>query len=328
MGTTKGALMTALLEPATEVTGRSAKRGHSRVSERDREVSAARLMKASADHSYDPETDVDWAAQPVPGLFYCPEAQCSLYGTDLWESLTLEQRIELSKHQVASLAAVGIWFEIILMQMLIRRSYDQKPTTDHMRYGLVEIADECRHSIMFGRMIEKMECPDYGPSWLAKLGGRFIKTFADGAVTYAGALIAEEILDSFQREAMNNDEVQPLVQMVSRIHVVEEARHVRYAKEELRRIWPTLSWVRKAWNRIFIAEAAVVITQELIHRDLYNNLGLDGHEARKAAAMNPSWQAEKARAARKLVALFEELGIINRATRWRWRQAGLLGTLP
>lgn len=316
--------MTAILEP-TLATNPPETVGSNRARDRDREVSAARLMKASADHSYDPETEVDWAAAPVPDLFYCPQTQCSLYGTELWASMTPEQRIEASKHQVASLAAVGIWFEIILMQMLIRRSYDQKPTSDHMRYGLVEIADECRHSIMFGRMIEKMECPDYGPAWLAKLGGRFIKTFADGAVTYAGALIAEEILDSFQREAMNNEAVQPLVQTVSRIHVVEEARHVRYAKEELRRIWPTLSWYRKAWNRMFIAGAAVVITDQLIHRELYANIGLDGHEARKQAARNPHWRAAKARSARKLVALFEELGIINRVTRWRWRRAGLLG---
>lgn len=317
--------MTAVLEPTT--TGRSgpAKSCHSRVSERDREISAARLMKASAENSYDPETEVDWDAAPTPGLLYCPETQCSLYGTPLWDAMTLEERMEFSKHQVASLAAVGIWFEIILMQMLIRRSYDQKPTSDHMRYGLVEIADECRHSIMFGRMIEKMGCPDYGPSRLATFGGRFIKTFSDGAVTYAGALIAEEILDSFQREAMNNDAVQPLVQTVSRIHVVEEARHVRYAKEELRRIWPTLPWWRKAWNRTFIAGAAVVITDELINRQMYANLGLDGQEARKAAALNPNWQAAKAHSARKLVAFFEELGIINRATRWRWRKAGLLG---
>ena len=316
--------MTAILEPTT-LTPAVEPIPANRARERDREVSAARLMKASADHSYDPETEVDWLAPPVPGLLYCPETQCSLYGTALWDGMTPEQRIDASKHQVASLAAVGIWFEIILMQMLIRRSYDQKPTTDHMRYGLVEIADECRHSIMFGRMIEKMECPDYGPAWLAKVGGRFIKTFADGAVTYAGALIAEEILDSFQREAMNDGSVQPLVQTVSRIHVVEEARHVRYAKEELRRIWPTLPWYRKAWNRVLIAGAAVVITDQLIHRDLYANLGLDGHEARKAAALNPNWQAAKARSARKLVAFFDELGIINRATRWRWRRAGLLG---
>lgn len=293
---------------------------------RERERTAARLIKSSAKHSFDPEIEVDWANwKPEPGLYYCPLDQANLLGTSLWEEMTLEQRIESTKHQVMSIAAVGVWFELILMQMLIRRAYDQSPTTDHMRYGLIEIADECRHSIMFGRMIETTGCPDYGPRPLAKALGRFFKTIADGPVTYAGALIAEEILDSFQRDAVPDENVQPLVRTVSRIHVVEEARHVSYAKEELERIWPTLPWYRKAIDRVLIAGAAVVITRELLNPEIYDHLGADAKRARKEAKNNPQWKAAKVHAARKLVSFFNELGIINGAVRWRWKLAGLLG---
>ena len=38
-----------------------------------------------------------------------------------------------------------------------------------------------------------------------------------------------------QRLTFPDERVQPLVRGVTRIHVVEEARHVRYAREELRR---------------------------------------------------------------------------------------------
>ena len=34
-----------------------------------------------------------------------------------------QQRIELSKHEVASIASTGLWFEIILMQLLARYAY-------------------------------------------------------------------------------------------------------------------------------------------------------------------------------------------------------------
>ena len=47
----------------------------------------------------------------------------SLYGTALWERLTEEQRIELSRHEVASVASVGLWFEMILMQMMLKDLY-------------------------------------------------------------------------------------------------------------------------------------------------------------------------------------------------------------
>ena len=292
---------------------------------RERELTAARLLEASAKHSYNPEIDVEWHEPPLPGLLYCPIAQCALLGTPIWEQMSIEQRMESSKHQVASIAAVGVWFELILMQMLIRRAYDQSPTTDHMRYGLVEIADECRHSIMFGRMIETFGCPDYGPGPLAKFLGRIFKAIADGPVTYAGALIAEEILDSFQRDAMPDESVQPLVRTVSRIHVVEEARHVRYAKEEFARMWAELPLWRKTIDRILIGGAAAVITRELINPGIFDHLGEQAALARKQAKRNPQWIAAKSHAARKLVSFFEEHGVINVTTRWRWRLAGLLG---
>jgi hypothetical protein len=85
----------------------------------------------------------------------------SLYGTELWDQLTEEQRITLSIHEVCSVARVGLWFEIILMQMLLRYAYDRDPRTQHIQYALTEIADECRHSVMFAKMTERYGVPDY-----------------------------------------------------------------------------------------------------------------------------------------------------------------------
>ena len=118
----------------------------------DRERTAARLLKSSAEKFYDPDVDVDWSAPPVEGMLYQPEHRTSLYGTHLWDRLTPEQRIELSRHEVASVASNGIWFEVILMQMLLKEIYRGDPTTSHVQYALTEIADECRHSVMFAKM--------------------------------------------------------------------------------------------------------------------------------------------------------------------------------
>ena len=74
---------------------------------------------------------------------------------------------------------------------------------------------------------------------------------------FAAILIAEEILDAFQRETMADESVQPLVRMVSRIHVVEEARHVRYAREELARQVAAAGPARLAFARLVIGRAAL-----------------------------------------------------------------------
>ncbi|MCW2783568.1 MAG: rane protein, partial [Marmoricola sp.] len=63
-----------------------------------------RLLKSSARQSYDPDVDIDWDAPEVPGLWWMQPERMSLYGTTLWDELSVEQRIELSKHEVASIA--------------------------------------------------------------------------------------------------------------------------------------------------------------------------------------------------------------------------------
>nr|BFE72630.1 hypothetical protein GCM10020092_059310 [Actinoplanes digitatis] len=205
------------------------------MAESDREQTATRLLRSSAEHAYDPQVEIDWDAPLVEGRWFTPQHRSTLYGTDLWDTLSEEQRITLTRHEVVSIASLGVWFETILMQLLIREYYRQDPTAAHAQYALTEIADECRHSVMFGRMIDKLDCPVYKVGGFDDALGRWIAATATGPRMYAAILIAEEILDALQREASTDETVQPLVRMVSRIHVIEEARHVRYAREELAR---------------------------------------------------------------------------------------------
>src|SRR5688572_8731155 len=108
----------------------------------DREATAARLLKSSLDHSYEPNIDIDWSAPLVDGLWGVPEHRVSLYGTELWDTLSDEQKRTLSIHELCSVARIGLWFEMILMQMLLRYSYDRDPRSRHIQYALTEIADE------------------------------------------------------------------------------------------------------------------------------------------------------------------------------------------
>jgi hypothetical protein len=261
---------------------------------------------------------------PAPPSVCWPPERSTLYGTDLWRRMPEAQQIELTKHEVASIASVGIWFETILTQMLVRSLYDRSMTDAHARFAFTEIADECRHSMMFGRLIETLGCPDYGPGRLAHVLGRPFKTLSNGTLTFAGALYVEEILDALQREAMNDERVQPLVRAVNRIHVVEEARHMRYARDETARQVAELGPVERATSRAVLTLVAGMSTARLVHPGVYASVGLDPREAREAVRTNPNWAATKRFAARKAVDFFTDLGLITTADRRVWRSAGLI----
>jgi hypothetical protein len=289
----------------------------------DRELTAARLLSSSAEHSYDPRVEIDWDAPLSPDHYFVPPHRCSLYGTPLWDRLTEPQRITLTRHEAASTAGRGVWFETILMQLLIRDYYRQDPTTAHAQYALTEVADECRHSVMFGRMIAKLDCPVYRVGPFDDALGRWLGATASGPRMFAAILIAEEVLDALQREASSDESVQPLIRMVSRIHVVEEARHVRYARAELARQVRAASRRRLAYDRLLIARAAYLTGTGLVHPDVYRSVGIDPAQGRQAARANPHHRETLRWAGQRVVAYLEDLDLIGGPGTALWRRSGL-----
>ncbi|MER5785553.1 diiron oxygenase [Streptomyces mobaraensis] len=291
---------------------------------KDRERIAQRLLESSARHSFDPDTELDWDSPPEDGKWYWPPELVSLYGTPLWRRMPEEQRMDLARHEAASLASLGIWFEIILMQLLVRHIYDKPVTSAHVRYALTEIADECRHSKMFARMIQHGGAPAYPVARLHHNLARILKTISTTPGSFACTLLGEEILDYMQRLTFPDERVQPLVRGVTRIHVVEEARHVRYAREELRRQMKTCPRWEAELTRLSCGEAARVFSVAFVNPAVYTNVGLDRREAVAQVRASGHRREVMQAGAKRLTDFLGEIGVLRGAGRRLWRSSGLL----
>jgi hypothetical protein len=291
-----------------------------------REKTARRLLGSSSRNSYAPDLDIDWDAPPVEGMWHMQPERMSLYGTALWESLTQEQRVELSKHEVISVARVGLWFEILLMGMLASHAYDQDPASEHTQYALTEIGDETRHSVMFARWAAKYGGVEYKPHPVVHHLGKVFRLVAPtGPSMWAATLVAEELLDRLQRDGMADERLQPMSRMVSRIHVIEEARHVRFAREELVRTMEESHQGPVLWfHQVFAAAAAAIIAESIISPKVYESVGLDPKQARRVARRNPEFQATKRWMGEKIVPFLDEVGMINPVARFIYRRAHLM----
>jgi len=291
---------------------------------KDRDSTAARLLTSSARNSYDPDLDVVWDAPLVEGKFFMPPERVSLYGTEMWERLSPEQRIELSKHEIASIMSVGLWFEIILMQMLVRYAYDLDARSAHAQYTLTEIGDETRHSIMFARAAEALGVPRYGvPRIVHKVAKLFAATAA-GPSMFASVLVAEETTDRLQRSMMDDDGIQPLIRAVNRIHVIEEARHVRFAREEVSRETPKLTKAGLQRHRVRTAVVSYTIVDSLVDPNVYKSVGIGPAEGRAAALANPNFHETRRWMAEKIVPFLRGEGLIGGRSEALWRKAHLL----
>ena len=290
----------------------------------DRDTTARRLLASAAKTSYDPQKDIDWSEPLEPGLFGMSAEWSTLYGTALWDDLTAEQRVRLTELEFCSISGVGIWFEMILMQMILRDVYDQDPATPHVQFALTEIGDECRHSVMFARTAEKFGARSYQPTGLDHQLGRLFKTLATGPSLYASILVAEEVLDIFQREVIDDEQVQPLTRAVSRIHVVEEARHMRFARDEIARRAETMGRAERARQRLVLGVVANVIIHNLVQPDVYAEVGLDADVAVRVARANEHHTAKLRGAAENLTSFLTDCGLVGGPSARLWRRARLV----
>jgi hypothetical protein len=255
---------------------------------------------------------------------YIPPHRCSLYGTPLWDRLTPGQRLELGKHEAASVASTGIWLEFTLLRMLAKVAYTGDPSSRHVQYALAEMAEECRHSTMFARMIERMGAPVYGPPAHVHALGKMLPALARGPAMWGAILLGEEITDRYQRELVDDESIQPLVRMVSRIHILEEARHIGFARAELMRSAARCSSAELIYHRALLGRIAYVITRSLINPGVYRSVGLGPHAARQVALANPYFQETICFGGEKIMAFLGEAGLVGGPGMYWWRRSFLL----
>jgi hypothetical protein len=291
----------------------------------EQELSAERLLNGSVRRSYDSTVDIDWDAPLAPDKYFLPPEMSALYRTPMWNAMNERQRIELSRQELANLLSVGHWFENILNQALLRVIFESDPTARHTHYALTEIGDECRHMLMFGRLIEKIGARPYRQPRIQQAITRSLPLRMKGLHLWVSALIGEEIFDTWQRRMMNHPDLQPIVQRMMRIHVVEEARHIQWAREGVvRRMKYASRFERETIGRM-VGLGGPFMRDQLSHVRLYARAGLDGQEARRQALANPHHMRIKQEGFDRLRKFLEEQDVFRGRSREMWKRAGFIG---
>jgi hypothetical protein len=291
----------------------------------EREGSVAeRLLASSAELSYDPLVEVDWDTPLDPSFHGASPEWSTLYGTAYWDELSESQRAELTRQESASVACTGIWFELILQQMMLREIYAMDRSSAEFQWALTEIADECRHSIMFARGTAKLNAPPYRPSRKVMELGRFYKTVASGEAAYAAILVAEEVLDVMQRDWMRDDRVQPFVRTINNIHVVEESRHMKFARDEVTRNMAKAGPVRRQASALLVASSAFHIVTSMVSPRAYAEAGLDVARAKREAAANEHYKSMLRSSCRGLMEFLHSAGLLTKPAIAIYKRANLL----
>ena len=144
------------------------------------------------------------------------------------------------------------------------------------------------------------------------------------AAAYAAILVAEEVLDVMQRDWMRDERVVPFVRTVNNIHVVEESRHMKFAREETKARLAKAGWLRRQVQAIVVAGAAHVIVSSMWNKKVYERAGLDVKRAVREAKANEHHKSMLRSSCAGLMEFLNSAGLLTKASHWFYKRANLL----
>jgi len=280
-----------------------------------------RLSDVSTKRFLDPDTAVPGA--PGDGQII-PDELLSVAGLNL--DLTPEQKIRLSREEVAAIAGEGIRFEAALTAGFSLLLADKADVTDpRVTYILHEIGEESRHSRLFVRLVEGLNPTAKNP-FLYGIPG-FIRSrtirFAikRPVLLYVLILAGEEIPDLIQKLAADHPDTDPFMREVSKYHRQEEARHLAFARAVFPEEWAKASLLDKVLTWYAAPIVIDAMFNILVHPGVYKTVGLPALKTWRAALRSAPRVALRHEATSNILKTLIDAGAINpKRIPWGWRK--------
>ena len=258
------------------------------------------LSEGSVNKHFDAFADIAWddpefAIVPNDPRWVLPKAD-PLGGHEWYLAQPLERQIEIGMARQACIAKVGWQFESVLIRGILEYTFWSKNQDPQFRYLMHEVTEETHHIQMFQELVNRIGVDTPGArSWFKwvqtflPLAGRWVP-----AIFITGVLAGEEPIDHVQKSIIRaGTDLHPLLRRVMQIHIAEEARHISWAHEYLKRTAARMDWL----NRFVFSLAFPVVMRVLcdiivkptpafrkefgIPRKVLNELYFDSPDSRK-----------------------------------------------
>jgi hypothetical protein len=229
------------------------------------------LSEASVRRRFDPYTDISWDAQEFSVTENDPRWVLSAsdpLGRQPWyRTQQLEKQIAIGMWRAAHIAKVSLHLESILIRGLMQYSFWVPNGSPEYRYCLHESVEECNHSMMFQEMVNRIGLNVPGmPRYLRWVSP--LLPLAAGPlpnVFFFGVMAGELPIDYRQKNILREDRsLHPIVEKVMAIHVAEEAQHISFADEYLRKRVPHLLRISRFWLSLYVPVSMRLLCQATV----------------------------------------------------------------
>jgi hypothetical protein len=293
----------------------------------------ARLCAASVVRRYEAYRDIAWddpamQVDPDDPRWGLPDDH-PLGATDWYRDQPPEKRSRIGLNMTAGFCYTGRVFEGVLSRGLLRFAAAQPHNSLEYRFAYHEVIEEAHHSLMFQEFVNRagLPVPVVDADFIQATGrvAEYGTTFPELLFVYA--LGGEDPIDYVQREGhRKRTDRHPLIQRISQIHIVEEARHVAFARSYLRVNVPKLGDAKRDEMSRAVPGILGVLSSLMMQPPghIIETYAIPPHVIDEAFTNNPAHRNLVVASLSKIRALCEELGLMNAEATQLWEQAGLL----
>jgi hypothetical protein len=229
------------------------------------------LSEGSVRRNFNPYTDIDWKS-PEFAVFdddprWILPASDPLGRHPWYQAQPQERQIQIGMWRQSNVAKVGLHFENILIRGLMQYSFWVPNGSPEYRYCLHEAVEECNHTMMFQEMVNHIGADVPGMPRLLRWAAQVIPLVAGPLPIpfFFGVLAGEEPIDHTQKNVLREGKsLHPIMERVMAIHVAEEARHISFAHEYLRKRVPHLPRRKRFWLSLYVPVVMRVLCQAIV----------------------------------------------------------------
>lgn len=278
-----------------------------------------RLIKISKERPLLPETYVPWQQEPLEQDFYLPEELTSLHGLPIYDTLTIQQKKDLGRHELVQVLYSYGWGEALFCVFMSKHILTLPPDSPEHRFLIREIIEEYRHQEMFAQTITRVNGKPLMQNAAHNFTGKFSTKCLPADYLFMGSLSVELITDVYGNYARRAPEIYHVVQKVFELHNIEEGRHIHFTKGLLKQYTARAGLIKRTLYSLVILMNIYFVRTMYVRQEIYERIGLPNPaEVYKQAQQN--YRAKFTRnCLGQIIDFVQSWGGFNSVTCWAWR---------
>jgi hypothetical protein len=286
-------------------------------------IRLVRLYENAKRDQWNATERLDWSIDVDPHSELVPDLAIGIYGSEIWQRLT-PREIERLRHEAITWQLCQFLHGEQGALLATAQIVDTVPWFEGKQYGATQVMDEARHVEAYRRFVREKLQHEYPVNPQLKTLLDAILSDSRWDFKFLGMQIMVEGLALAAFGTMRDTTNNPLLRDLTAAVIEDESRHVAFGVLSLREFCADLNERERAEREDFIYEAAVLMRDRILNREVWATMGFDVEECVRLSMDSPIAKEFRRRLFSKIVPNVRSLGLLSERQRARFAALGVL----